>query len=89
MAGRGADGGHAGDQAPSLRRVRLALIGVAAVAVSASLSWHRLYGAGDAFSVKGWQEPLAVLTVAVALVAGAVALGAPAAPARPRISPGF
>lgn len=78
-----------GDQAPSLRRVRLALIGVAAVAVSALLSWHRLYGAGDAFSVRGWQEPLAVLTVAVALFAGAVALGAPMAPARPRISPRF
>ncbi len=79
----------AGDRAPSLHRVRLALTGVAALVVSAVLSWHRLYGAGEAFSVRGWQEPLAVLTVAVALFAGAVALGAPAAPARPRISPRF
>ena len=78
----------AGDRAPSLRRVRLALIGVAAVAVSASLSWHRLYGAGDAFSTRGWQEPLAVLAVAVALFAGAVALGAPATPPR-RLTPRF
>ena len=81
--------GVSSDQAPSLRCVRWALIGVAAVAVSASLSWHRLYGAGDAVSVRGWQEPLAMLTVAVALVAGAVALAAPATPARRRLTPRF
>ena len=82
---RRATNGHA----PSLRRVRLALVGVAAVAVSASLSWHRLYGAGNAFSVRGWQEPLAELTVAVALFAGAVALGAPATSTRRRLTPWF
>jgi hypothetical protein len=52
----------------------LPLIGVAAVVAGASLSWHRLYGAGDRFGVSGWHEPLAVLIVAVALSAGVAAL---------------
>jgi hypothetical protein len=55
-------------------RTRLPLVGVAAVVVGASLSWHRLYGAGDRFSVTGWRDPLAVLIVAMALFAGAAAL---------------
>jgi hypothetical protein len=77
----------AADNAPSLCAVRLPLIGVAAVVVGASLSWHRLYSAGSDFAVRGWQEPLAVLTVAVALFAGTVAVRASAAPAQPRLTP--
>ena len=76
-------------RAPSLRRARLPLIGMAAVVVGAPLSWHRLYGAGEHFAVKGWQEPLAILTVSLALFAGAAALWAPAAAAHPPVTPRF
>jgi hypothetical protein len=76
----------AAQRAPSMRRARLTLIGVAAVVFGALLSWHRLYGAGD-FAVRGWQEPLAILTVSLALFAGAAALLAPGTAARPRLTP--
>jgi hypothetical protein len=63
-------------------RACLSLIGVAVVVLGASLSWHRLYGGGNHFAVRGWQEPLAVATVAVALLAGATGLWSPVASRR-------
>ncbi len=63
-----------GDLATSLRRRPPLLAGLAMTAVGATLSWHALYKAGDRFAVMGWREPLAVLCVAAALLAGTAAL---------------
>ncbi len=78
---------RAAARASWLGRARLPLVGVAVVVLGASLSWHRLYGGGNHFAVRGWQEPLAVATVAVALLAGAAALWSP--DARPLVRPQF
>ena len=60
--------------ARAARARRWLLGGEAATAVGATLSWHALYGGANQFSVIGWSEPLAVLCVAAALLAGAAAL---------------
>jgi len=74
---------------PSLRVVRRPLVGVLLVVVGATFSWHRLYGEGNDFGVRGWHEPLGVAVVALALLAGAAAAWAPLAPPRPPIGPRF
>ena len=74
---------------PLWKSVRLPLIGLVLVVAGASLSWHRLYGAGNDFSVLGWREPLAVVTVAAALLAAAAATWILAAPVKPLVGPRF
>jgi hypothetical protein len=78
-----------GVRLPLWKSVRLPLIGLVLVVAGASLSWHRLYGTGNDYSVLGWRDPLAVVTVAVALLALATATWILAAPAKPLVGPRF
>lgn len=78
-----------GARLPLWKSVRLPLIGLALVVAGASLSWHRMYGIGNDFSVLGWGDPVAVVTVALALLALVAAIWLLTAPARPPVGPRF
>jgi hypothetical protein len=52
------------------RAARLPLVGVAAVLLGAALPWHQMYGAGGDFGVRGWSDPVGVLTASLAILAG-------------------
>ena len=74
---------------PGWKSVRLPLIGLALVVTGASLPWHWMHGGGNDFSVLGWHDPLAVATVAVALLALTAATWVLAAPERSPVGPRF
>ena len=74
---------------PMLKSIRLPLTGLVLVAAGASQSWHRLYGSGNDFSILGWRDPLAVATVAAALLAIVAAMWILAAPRRTPVGPRF
>jgi hypothetical protein len=78
-----------GVRLPMLKSIRLPLVGLALVAAGASLSWHRLYGSVNDFSVLGWRDPLAVATVAAALSAVVAAMWILAEPRSTFVGPRF
>ena len=79
-----------GREGPAIRGVGwLSPIGAAVVVLGASLDWHATlgYGHNGAFAMTGWQEPLALVTVGLALAAAAVAACLPLAGRRLPLGP--
>jgi len=66
------------------RAARLPLAGAATVLLGGVLPWHQLYGSAGDYGVRGWSDPVGVLTASLAVLAGFVAWNAASEPARRR-----
>lgn len=73
---------------PLPRTARLPLVGAAAVLLGLVLPWHQLYGAAGDYSVRGWSDPVGVLTASLAVLAGLAAWTAAGALPRRRLLSG-